>query len=315
MLGAVGEKREIHDPRLTVRAWMVHWLDSRTDIRESTRRLWSTCTDRLLREIGTLRLIELGPSDVEAALATMKPGIATNAATVLSGALKAAMREGIVTRNVAALAVKPKVKRRVRHVPDAAECRALIAAAPKHPLGALAVTALGTGMRQGELCGLMRDALDLEAATLNVEWQLARGRGGRYFSRPKTDTSKRLINLPPFVVKALRTHLAEQAKAQIAAGPKWRDADRLVFTAPSGRSVSDTRARETLDELCAIAGVERCHFHALRSAALTLVTEAEGLKAAQGLAGHTNSATTDGYARQTDPLRERAAHALQEAMG
>ena len=69
------------------------------------------------------------------------------------------------------------------------------------------------------------------------------------------------------------------------------------------------------DRVRELAAVERIHFHALRHAALTLITEVAGQKAAQIAAGHANLSTTDIYATTTENLRRRAAEALEEAIG
>lgn len=314
LLDSLDTGRRVHDPRLTIRAWLPAWIEHRTDLRPATVRVWRTAADHVLRRLGTIRVRELGPMQIEAALAEMPPGIAPVARALLSSALRDAEREGMVERNAAKIARAPKVVRQVRHVPTAAEARALIAAAPQHPLGALIVTALGTGLRQGELLGLTRDHLDLDAGTADVRWQLAT-RGGFALVRPKTAESIRTVELPPFVIAALRAHLASQAADQLAAGPKWGNVDRLVFTRPNGQPLTDNAARTVLDELCELAGVPRVHFHSLRATALTLITEGAGQKAAQTVAGHTNIATTDIYAKGTDELRHRAAVALQEAIG
>ena len=52
--------------------------------------------------------------------------------------------------------------------------------------------------------------------------------------------------------------VAAQAAEQIAAGRKWGNADRLIFTTAEGRPLHPNTARYVLDELCARArGVPR----------------------------------------------------------
>ncbi len=303
------------DPRLTVRAWMVAWLGRRTDIRATTLRTWRRGVDNITSRLGTVRLRELTPTEVEVALADMAPYIARSARSVLSIALRDAERDGLVARNVARLARPPKVTPREIHVPTEDEAIRLIAVAPRHRLGGLIVTALGTAMRQGELLGMTRECLDLDAGTIRVDWSLVWvGREPR-LGRPKTTESRQVVRIPPFAVAALRAHLARQAEDRLAAGSRWQDADGLVFTTLLGRPLHPNTARDALTAIAATAGVPRIRFHALRHAALTMITERVGQKAAQAAARHRNIHTTDIYAHRTAELERAAMNALQEALG
>ena len=73
--------------------------------------------------------------------------------------------------------------------------------------------ALGATMRRGEVLGLRRSAVDLEAGTIAVV------PGGTYtragFGDPKSAAGVRLIPVPPFVIDAIRRHLEAQAVAPI----------------------------------------------------------------------------------------------------
>jgi hypothetical protein len=84
-----------------------------------------------------------------------------------------------------------------------------------------------------------RARLAQERARLWTEIQAVR----RHFSlgEPKSARSRRTINLPAIVVKALRAHRARQLEERLAAGGDWQDMG-LVFTTrrgtpllPSGR--------------------------------------------------------------------------------
>ena len=251
---------------------------------------------------------------------------------------------GTVDRNVAKLARPRRIVRADVLIPDAAQSRALIAAAmgkarldnrepaeghrqiqfaggnpepswPAHRLGALIVAALGTGLRQGELLGLTRDCLDLDAGTARIDWTLTWVAGDPVLALPKTASSRRVVPLPPFVVAALKSHLARQAEERLAAGRKWRDADGFLFTTAEGRPVSGNTARWVLDKLCEQAGLPHVRFHSLRHAAVQLVTEGAGQKAAQTLAGHSSIQTTDIYTHPSDSLARAAAAALERELG
>lgn len=315
MLAARRQGRPIADDRLTLKAFLPAWLEGRSDLRPSTVRVWQQAADHLLRRLGTLRVRHLTPTDVEAACAEMPPGVAAVARTMLGVALADAERDGTTDRNVARLSRPRRVSRAAVLSLDARQARALIAACSSHRLGALYVAALGTGLRQGELLGLMRDCLDLDAGTARIEWTLGWVAGEPVLGRPKTESSRRTVPLAPFVVAALKAHRARQDAERLAAGRKWRDADGFVFTTVEGWPISGNTARWVLDSLCGKAGLGHVKFHSLRKTALQLVTERASQKAAQTLAGHSSITMTDRYTHPTDVLARAAAGALQEAIG
>ncbi len=315
MLRSHNAGRPVPDDRLTVRAWLPAWFDHRTDLRPETVKVWRQAIDHTLRRVGTLRVRRLTPTDVEDACAEMPPGIAVIARSVLVLALRDAERDGVVDRNVARLSRPRKTVHADVLVPDAAQARALVAASASHRLGALIVVALGTGLRVGELLGMTRECLDLDAGTARIDWQLSWVGGEPRLTRPKTSQSRRVVPLAPFVIAALRSHLARQAQERLAAGRNWQDADGLVFTRLDGRPVHHNVARYVLDGACERAGLPHVQFHSLRRAALQLATEGASQKAAQTLAGHRSIVTTDIYVHASDDLARAATAAIEEALG
>jgi integrase len=76
--------------------------------------------------------------------------------------------------------------------------------------GLLIITAAWTGCRWGELTGLHRDNLDLDASTLTIDpliGALHESTHERWLGPPKTTASARTITLPPFLVGLLRSYL------------------------------------------------------------------------------------------------------------
>src|SRR3712207_145485 len=83
-------------------------------------------------------------------------------------ALKDAVRLQLLSRNVADAAMPPRsVKQEIEPLTQE-QMRSLLEAARGDKLEALYVLAITTGMRQGELVGLMWKDIDLEAGTLKV---------------------------------------------------------------------------------------------------------------------------------------------------
>jgi integrase len=313
----------------TVGAFLSGWLE-----REKQRIRPSTWRGRemhvrgyIIPALGTVPLSKLTPAHVERMTAELvasgrAPRTASHARVTLRRALADAVRDGLVHRNVAALARPPRVTRRTiepgRDYLDAAQLRRLLAVAAEYRVGALVTVAATTGLRQGELLGLSWDDVDWEAGTLTVRRTMARAWGGGFeLSAPKTGRSRRAVNLAAVTVDALRREEREQAAARDAAGSTWQDTDRLVFTDAAGRPLYATAVHRAFRELLTAAALPMVPFHGLRhSTATALLSAGVPLRVVSDLLGHSGIAiTADYYAHVERDLRRDAADAMDRAMG
>ena len=102
-------------------------------------------------------------------------------------------------------------------------------------LYSIAVVAVGTGMRRGELCALRWQDVDLDGASLRVARSLEQTRkGGLRFKTPKTKRGRRTISLSPAVVTELRAHWKKQQEERLALGIGRAATDGLVFATWDG---------------------------------------------------------------------------------
>ena len=236
----------------TVAEYLDTWLElGRANVRPSSwRQRDQYVRTYIVPAIGTIRLARLVPADVERMTSGLiasgrAPRTAAGVRVILRRALGDALRDGLVARNVAALARPPRVPSRDlqagRDYLETADLRRLIGAAADHPLGALVTVAATTGLRQGELLGLSWSDVRLDhAPSLTVRRSLARSWEGRdtwALDEVKTARSRRSVNLPAAAVDALRREADRQEAARRAAGTAWQDTDGLVFTDTVGRAL------------------------------------------------------------------------------
>ena len=132
---------------------------------------------------------------------------------------------------------KPPATRR-SFTPD--EAKAVLRAAQGERLEAMVALGLATGLRPGELTGLLWSDLDLDAEppTLRVSGTIKRGPDGRV-SRGAVKRSKdglRTLSLPPSVVNALRAHRRRQIEERLGGGPFGRTAS--LFSRPASGHLS-----------------------------------------------------------------------------
>jgi integrase len=311
--------------RITVGQYMNEWLTSkRTQVRPRTWQRYESYV-RLHVEpgLGRIRLAKLTPEDLdrlyaERLAAGFSPMTVRHLHTVLHGALKQAVRRGLVPRNVTDFVDPPRAPRHQIRTLNAEEARRLLDAAADDPFEALYVLALTTGMRQGELLALRWRDVDLERATVQVRGSLQRGfENELVIAEPKTSSSIRQVLLPRLAVDALVRQLERQRKQRGDAGDSWDDRG-LVFTNEIGRPVNASNIyNRSFRPLLKRAGIEGLRFHDLRHSAATLLLE-QNLhpKVVSEMLGHTDiGITLDLYSHVTPTMQAAAASEFDRMLG
>jgi integrase len=140
---------------------------------------------------------------------------------------------------VAALVDAPTVVEKEIEILTPAQVKAVLQTLRGRSIYAIASTALGTGMRRGELLALRWQDVDLDGATVRVERSLEQTkRGGLVFKAPKTRHGRRTITLPASTVAELRTHWRAQQERRLALGLGKASEDSLVFSTWDGSTRS-----------------------------------------------------------------------------
>jgi integrase len=250
---------------------------------------------------------------------------ATIAATlaVLRRAVRKAMRDEKATRNVAELADAPRGTRRQSRSMTRAQIGQLLGRDLTPWWRAYLLTAIGCGLRPGELLGLAWADIDLDAGTLHVRQALHEesgpaGRGAVLsIAGLKNGSSQRVLRMPGVLPAALRAQKAAQAAAKLKAGGRWQDHD-LVFAGPGGRPMWPGGVRARFKRLCMDAGLGTdWHPHEQRHTFVSVLSDAgESIEAIAAAAGHKNSAITRKvYWHAISPAIESAATAMDGVLG
>ncbi len=302
-----------------------HWLDevARPTLRVSTYDSY----DDILRchltpGLGRIPLAKLAPADVQAFLnqklaSGLSPRRVVYIHAVLRRALGTAERWGLVSRNVAKLVDPPRVPRHEIAPLTPGQARALIDAAIADRLQALWVTALATGLRQGELLALRWEDVDLDdAQTLRVRHTLARVNGKLELLEPKTDRSRRTVALPDMVVGALRAHRSRQRMERLVAGTRWHDTGH-VFATTIGTPVEAARVTRSFALALKRAGLPHTRFHDLRHAAATfLLAQGFTLEDVKNLLGHSSIVlTSNTYGHVLAGRQRQVARGMDAVLG
>jgi integrase len=160
------------------------------------------------------------------------------------------------------------------------EVRAFLAAFTDDEMRCLFTTAVMTGIRRGELLGLQWDDIDFGASVIRVRRSISNGE----IQLPKTEKSRRAIQVGPELLKTMRAH-------------KLRTGGRssFVFTTKSGTLLDpDNLVKRVFEPTLLAAGIERhIRFHDLRHTyASILINEGANLKFVSEQLGHASIVIT-----------------------
>jgi integrase len=322
----------VPDDRLTVQAFLDRWLTVNLPgtVAASTEDGYvDTVRLHLIPALGRKRLAKLTVADLDRLWkAKRDAGYSSNSVriirTVLRRALGQAVREGIVSRNVASLSVAPRIRAKEGRTLTIDQARHLLDAAAGYRFEAAVVLALSYGMRRGEVLGLHWSALDWEAGTLRVTHGVRRvkdhdassaRRTRVVVTELKTPKSRRLLVLTPELVTKFRQHRVRQAEVQIAAGSLWQDFG-LIFASEVGTPMDPDNFSHSFARLCQRAGLGHWHPHELRhSGASLMLAQGTPLHVVSEVLGHASIAVTkDVYGHLLEGDKRAAAESMSRAL-
>lgn len=253
------------------------------------------------------------PETVEPPRKLCSPRTIQYARSVLSMALKQAVADGLIYRNVAALTPGPAVRRTEIRPLSPEQVGTFLAGTKADRLAALYVVAFTMGMRKSELLGLRWQNVDLEDGTLRVSETLDPGKGIT-MGTPKSDRSRRTLVMPEVTLKALKAHRAKQNLERLGLGADWSD-HGFVFTTPVGTPLDHRNINRAYSGHLKRLDLPAQRFHDARHACATfLLASGVQLRVVQEILGHSQiGVTADIYAHVTAALQKDAMRHIDRA--
>ncbi|PQM53759.1 site-specific integrase [Mycolicibacter virginiensis] len=316
------------DSKSPVAAVAKRWREATlvaSDRRQATKDLYAI-RSRLHIEAGLLAdipLNRLSPSDIEQwMMSEAEAGVSASSRrtdyAVLRAILDAAVRDGLVAKNVAAQVDRPTVPRKEATHLTALQVRDLLRsiAGSRHALPIQ--LAARTGMRRGEVLALRWRDVDLKRGVVTVAGTLSgTGKALRREASAKTDSSHRPLPLSADLVAALKLWQGEQAKFRKLAANLWADTEGLVFTTELGKPIDPRNLLRTLQSAAAKLELPAgTGLHTLRhSAATALLESGAHLKLVSAILGHSDtSITADIYGHASDDAQRAVLDAFGAAL-
>ncbi|MDI3340538.1 MAG: site-specific integrase, partial [Sphaerobacter sp.] len=286
--------------------YLEHWLET-ADLAPNTRKSYEgVARRRIIPMIGAVPLGKLTGRHVQEVYnAARGTSYAVQVQAVTNGALRLAVREGLIARNVAEGLTVGRVDREEPEPPAVwtpEQLNVFLDAVRDHWLFPLYWTAAYTGLRLSELIALHWDDVTLDLGYLFV-------------GQSKTRSGRRRIALDADTVAVLTEHRREQARRQAALGPEWHD-NGLVFDRGDGRPVSPRTAEAVMARYVARLGLPKATPHSLRHFhATVLLSSGVPAHVVQRRLGHASSRTTlDVYAHVLPGSEHGVAESFAQAL-
>jgi integrase len=222
----------------------------------------------------------------------------------------------MVGRNVAALVDPPKLTAQEIQPLTPEEVRGLLAGIRGDRHEALYITAIATGLRQGESLGLKWSDVDLDRGEIVVRHALQRIDGRPTLVEPKTHRSRRTVGLPTLATEALRAQRVRQLEERLKAGVFWNEED-YVFATQTGLPLHPSNVTHGFQKTLGRLGLRRQRLHDLRHCCASLMlSQGLTLKDVMETLGHSQiSLTANTYAHLYPERRREVADRMDAVLG
>jgi integrase len=314
--------------KTTVDAYLLAWMDGPHGLAGKTAERYRQLIDaQIIPHLGAIVLQKLKPAHIadwhdKLIRCGGKDGRPLSARTVghahrvLHRALARAAAIELVSRNVASVVKPPKVDEIEVESLKADEIDTVLNALNGHTLEPIAVLALGTGARRGEMLALSWANVDLDAGTIKIERSLEQTRAGLRFKAPKTRNGRRVVSLPPIAVDALRALRRRRLELRMALGQGKPEPNALVFSAFDDSPIPPNDLSRDWRRFVLARKLPRISFHGLRHSHVSaLIAGGVDVLTVSRRIGHASPVVTmKVYAHLFSETDKSAAKAIEAAL-
>ncbi len=314
------------DCKMPLSQWLDRWLDeyAANTVRSNTLRGYRHYIDKHIKPylgdkpVGKVttsdvqqlyqKLLKHGRGDPHSGKGTRLSGTTVRGIHgVFHQAMDVAVRERLTARNPTDDVVLPKKDRTPQKVLNNAQLERFMEEIRKDTVWHdFFYTELTTGLRRGEICGLMWSDFDEKKGTLEIRRTVHSEPNGRLVTdETKTGAGRRTITLPPSTAQLLR----ERKKHSYS---EWIFPNPIKPELPTRPNGAYTHMKVLLKQ----AGLPSIRFHDLRHTFAThAMASGVDAKTLSGILGHTQASfTLDTYTHTTGDMQQQAANIVGNIM-
>ena len=307
--------------RMSLGVWLDKWLDEYMSVtlRPSTLKGYRHIADDYIKpHLGGKQIYAVTTADIQKMYNALKKNgkkrVGADGEKGLSGstvrsvhmlmheAMEYALREHLIVKNPTENTAIPKASGAVMNILNDEQLDRFMEAIKQEPLWHdLFYTAITTGLRRGELCGLMWTDFDGECGTLKIRRTLTADGAMLYVGDTKTISGEREILLPASTAELLKKRKEESRS-------KWIFPNFIKTEEP----INPALAYSTLKRILKKAGLPSIRFHDLRHTFAThAIASGVDAKTLSAILGHANASfTLDRYTHVTTEMQRNAANIM-----
>lgn len=329
VLALINTGEYIEPSKTTLGEWLDVWLKEykKNALKPTTYDSYETNIRCHLKSgIGNISLKDLKTFDIQKFINSKYENGASTALlrklkNIIHGALKQAIVNELITRNVSEGVILPIHKQKEIRVFSRDEEKLFINAIKDDRLEIAFKLDLVSGLRLGELLGLTWDCIDLSQGVINVKQTLVRVKDrsknavkkNKFIieQTTKTKNGKRKVPIPQAAVFMLISHKQRQEIEKEVGKGLYKD-NNIVFCTALGNRIIPRNAERSFTRLAKKAGIVDATVHSLRHTYATRLFE-EGVqpKTVSELLGHKNvSHTLDVYTHVLPDTKSKAVESL-----
>lgn len=311
--------------RMSLGTWLDKWLDEymAVTLRPSTLKGYQhIINDYIKPHLGGKQIYAVTTADIQKMYNALKKNGRLRAGAdgekglsgstvrsvhmVLHEVMEYALREHLIVKNPTENTTIPKASGAVMNILNDEQLDRFMEAIKQEPLWHdLFYTAITTGLRRGELCGLMWTDFDGDNGTLKIKRTLTSDGAKLYVGDTKTVSGEREILLPSSTVELLK-------KRKVESRSKWIFPNFIKTEEP----INPALAYSMLKRILKKAGLPSIRFHDLRHTFAThAIASGVDAKTLSGILGHTNASfTLDRYTHVTTEMQRNAANIMGDVI-
>lgn len=274
----------------------------------------------IVPELGKTKLRDMTPMQLEKFYKRkldegLRPSYIRSMHAIITKTLNAALTWELVSRNVASLASPPRVEKTEIQTWSIEQANHYLEASQDRRLYIVYVLAIYTGMRRGEILGLRWEDVDFERGRISVRQTLCKVGSEIVLQEPKTKSSRRLLSVPEFAMKALSKHKARQNEWKLLCGAAFVHPE-MVCTNKNGTYIDPGDVNSDFKMAAKLAHLPQIRFHDLRHTHATLLLRlGENPKIVSERLGHANvGITLDTYSHVLPDMQQALADKFDIAM-